>query len=588
MSCQNIFPRRVFRLGFFPGAGRRRGLVGDTCRLPGCFWLLGLAWLAGLSGANTTLGQSQWTLPDDPYQADLLLEKLGHRVTRNEAGAVTALQLESVDFALGDLVVFPELQDLTLSFVSEMQPSLFSGVAQLQSIRSVSILGGDVASDQVFDYLGFLPNLERLSLNYSQELRSLARLGQCRQLKSLSLVNNYELDLGTLAKSAVLPRLTELEITDENSLIDDQLAQVVVPFPHLQSLRLAAQTSLTDRGLSSLAGCSELRELSIWNCPSVTGAFLADFPNHSLRRLEWVLSGLDADSLPRFARFSELESLTLRPGMNGTQVDLGFLSDLVHLTQLDLEIPNDGNKTLSAISQIKGLRRLKLGGVNRFDEKQFEVLAELTELRELDLSGNGRLGGGAVLAAISRLTKLEKLAIPGAQLANADWTCLAALQELQSLELTSGLNLGDTHLDILSRLPSLVEFRATLGSKVTDAGLSSLGRLPRLKILSLSGVSHLTGSGFSAFSSESPLEELHLSGSRKLEPAGLESLRRFSNLKLLDLADCEIRADHLRSLRHLPALESFFANNLGLLPRDELEQCLLTWKKFKFIMGSGE
>ena len=206
-----------------------------------------------------------------------------------------------------------------------------------------------------------------------------------------------------------------------------------------------------------------------------------------------------------------------------------------------------------------------------------EVLARLTQLGSLDLSGNQLT---SLPEALGQLTQLEKLDLSGNQLASLP-EALRKLTQLEKLDLSS------------NRLTSLPEALSKL-TQLKELGLSSnrltslpeaLSKLTQLKELGLS-FNQLVSLP-EALSKLTQLEKLDLSSNRLV--SSLETLGQLTQLKEMDLSSNQLTLlpEALSKLTQLKEL-GLSSNRLTSLPEvlsklTQLEKLGLSYNQLKSL-----
>jgi hypothetical protein len=147
-------------------------------------------------------------------------------------------------------------------------------------------------------------------------------------------------------------------------------------------------------------------------------------------------------------------------------------------------------------------------------------LKRLTLLQTLDLSGTDVTDAG--LPKLKALTKLKSLGLCRTQVTDAGLVHLKELTNMESLGLeeTQVTDAGLVHLRGLAKL----EMVSLLDTQVSDTGLAELKTLPKLKWLSLSRT-HITDDGLTHLTVLTNLETLYLSDTRATDE-GIEKLQR--------------------------------------------------------------
>ncbi len=247
--------------------------------------------------------------------------------------------------------------------------------------------------------------------------------------------------------------------------------------------------------------------------------------------------------------------------------DLRCLRGLTNLKSLTLGHDDDVESThewLAALGELIQLERLYLRGWNLSGD-ELACLTVLTNLKSLTLERCGdrdEVKTHEWLAALGRLTQLERLCLTGFCFRSDGLACLAGLGNLRALgfkdycwpdsssdedcmeeeaagteedgEITDELENMDkphlfAHLPALPRLETIdLEYSA-----VGDGDLARLAVVPRLKSLNLTGTS-VTAAGLAELARLECLEELAIDNIIA-SAAGLESLRAQAHLKALHI-----------------------------------------------------
>jgi Leucine-rich repeat (LRR) protein len=274
-------------------------------------------------------------------------------------------------------------------------------------------------------------------------------------------------------------------------------------------------TYVTDRGIEQLGRLRQLEDLRLDTAEFITDSAMSHLrANPALRRL--VLRGTDITDvgLPYVAELKGLTSLDISFSMLG---DVG-LESLPELTELE-ELKLGGNLitgiNLNFLKLLPKLKKLSFHGIQRrnasacwsplITDLDLDSISLLSGLEELDLGigislgmrgepaapggGNCRVTGGIQvsdlgLAKLSKLKKLRRLDVSGAQLTPAGLKVLQSLPQLERLSLWNVPALDDSAAAVLAAIPSLVNLDMSYTS-ISDEGLRSLAALPNLKLLYL-------------------------------------------------------------------------------------------------------
>ncbi|MBI4905012.1 MAG: hypothetical protein HY820_15350 [Acidobacteria bacterium] len=294
-------------------------------------------------------------------------------------------------------------------------------------------------------------------------------------------------------------------------------------------------TYVSDRGVERLQQLRQLEELTLDTAEFITDAAISYLrSNRALRRL--VLRGTDVTdiSLPYIAVLTELRVLDLSYTMLGD----GGLESLPALAKLE-ELYLGGTRITGInfhfLKLLPKLKVLRLGGIQRrnggacwtptITDRDLDPIALLPELEELHLGvglglgrvgargpgargeGNCRLTGGIHItdlgvAKLTKLKKLRRLDLSGADITPASATTLTAMPQLERLSLWNCRTMDDAaaaKLDAPRTLASLDLSDTPIG----DAAMDALSRLPRLQQLYLTNT-RVTATGLDSFRRRRP------------------------------------------------------------------------------------
>jgi Leucine-rich repeat (LRR) protein len=245
---------------------------------------------------------------------------------------------------------------------------------------------------------------------------------------------------GQLPALRYLRRLRHLVMRELNGnrYVDDLEALKGVP----SLTHLDATVSRQFRDLSPLITLKQLQWLELRNCAGVT-------------------------DISPLADLTSLQELRLR-GCS-TLLDLAPLAALRSLKHLTVS----GASVLHDVSLLADLSRLQILNLSRSSVEDLRPLANISSLRELDLSGTLVTD----VAMLTSLSQLQALDLSGTRVGNA--APLGNLSDLRSLNLSRTLVTDVAPLTTLSRLQEL----DLSGTQVTD--VASLANLPELRSLNL-------------------------------------------------------------------------------------------------------
>ena len=142
--------------------------------------------------------------------------------------------------------------------------AILAAISQIPALTELSVVGVFADADSL-DALAKASTLEVLRLlSVTVSDRSLAALGQLKNLKQLRLACNGDLTAAAAAKLVGLNQLTLLEL--QVSSLDDVGLATMVNLPALEELDITS-SKITGTGLKALASLRQLKRLSIPNAP---------------------------------------------------------------------------------------------------------------------------------------------------------------------------------------------------------------------------------------------------------------------------------------------------------------------------------
>ena len=325
---------------------------------------------------------------------------------------------------------------------------------------------GDPFDESILTQLKLLPDLKRLRIAWRTRDKMLTNSG-LETISGLERLELLEFSSAMDANSAdlsVLARLKNLQTLrfPRAAPLNDQLLAALDGLTSLKEFHCYGTSGgLTDTGVSHLKNNRDLEVLDIRET-SGTGSFLADFVGCPLRELSAIAvynqSGLVQDEfMQRLSEFPELRSLDL--------------TGQAKLTR----------QTLATISQLKHLQILLLDNCTGLKDADFAMLAELPNLRTLELRDTHAADISA--AAIAQIPRIESVKMRCDDLTDIGLKSLSAAFSLQRLEVASESisDLGVRSLGRINRLDTL-----SIGSsKVVGTGLEPIADLPSLRDVNL-------------------------------------------------------------------------------------------------------
>jgi len=314
-------------------------------------------------------------------------------------------------------------------------------------------------TDRHADELEKLEGVQDLSLASTDITKAGLRfLKKLPHLRSLDLTSVQLTDTGA---NSGLGGLADLE-----SLKSLNLSDTCVEGGGLGSLRCLSilqrlflrRTPVKDRELQVLAKAQtvlDVLDLTSTEIGREPMAFLSALG--SLTTLVLERTQITDESLRFIGQLKNLRELDLTSCTNITGAGLAHLANLTRLERLQLHFTRIGDEGAANLRNLSGLKWLGLRSAGVTD-KALEFISGLTDLETLLLQET-RVGGEQAMASLSKLKKLNFLALWGSDVTDKALKCIARLEALQSL------GIG--------------------GTLVTDAGLEELGHLPFLRMCSL-------------------------------------------------------------------------------------------------------
>lgn len=305
---------------------------------------------------------------------------------------------------------------------------------------------------------------------------------------------------------------------------------------------------------------------------------------------------VDDDLLASIGQLSDLEELEVIGG-SGTNAGLTHLRRLTKLYSLRIE-RGDASYSgagLSELRQLMGLRKLELRDIPLADT-DIVFLPKMTELRDLQIYGQGVRLTDAAMAYLPSLTRLETLILNTTEVSDRGMTYINGLTRLECLRLgstrvtTQGIrSLGGAHglidlwiseslIDDLSPIRHLAELRLlSLGRcPIDDSGLASVTSFKSLETLYLYRT-RVTGAGISRLQGLPKLVALQLSGA-PITDAVLTDIATLS-IHSLFLSDTQVTDAGLVTLRRIPVL-----NRLSLARTPISDNGLAELARFPFLV----
>ncbi|CAI0388764.1 unnamed protein product [Linum tenue] len=286
---------------------------------------------------------------------------------------------------------------------------------------------------------------------------------------------------------------------------------------NLQEMTLNYCESITEHGLEHISGLNSLTSLSFKRSNAITAEGMQAFSNLvNLEKLDLERCSQIHGGLVHLKGLTKLESLNVRCCKCITDLDMKALTGLANLKELQI---SNCNITDFGVSLLRGLEKiimLNLEGCNVTTEC-LDSLAALVNLAYLNLSRCGLSDEGC--EKFSELKKLKVLSLAFNNITDAVLVHLKGLKNLESLNLDS-CKIGNEGLANLSGLP--LKSMELSDTEVGSSGLRHLSGLNQLESLNLS-FTLVTDGGLRRLSGLTSLRSLNLDA-RQITDTGLAAL----------------------------------------------------------------
>ena len=350
------------------------------------------------------------------------------------------------------------------------------------------------------------------------------------RLRYLQLDRNDAVDLDRLKRlNDACPELTTLNIS-RCLQIRDSCTTAFLPMRHLRSLHVDYCDWITDAFVEGLARHPSLTELSMVAACRIS--LVEPVLSEQLRILNLsACRGLDRQCLPNLARLKKLSRLYLSdsPAALALNDGIGFLKPLHSLTSLSL----------------------RSSGLNL---PLFQVLGEMTQLMELDISQNPDITS-ACISCLAELTKLQRLDL--SRCPNVTETSLLTLARFTSLEHLDISKTGIKDDGLQSLIPmqgALLRSFTAMKCRPTFPFLSGLSQSTQLTTLSLTDCSFDPADTY-LFGACTSLQHLDISSAIGITDSLFPHLTRLIHLQTLNVGSSyTITSAGIAHLKSLPQL----------------------------------
>jgi len=347
-----------------------------------------------------------------------------------------------------------------------------------------------------------ITTLQKLDL-YGNEDISEADLSHLVALKAL-----WYLDIGRCSnispenlRAIVQMNLHELHI--RNSKITDSHLTVVSRMQSLKKLNVFRNPDITNLGLSELASLTKMVNMDMSYCMKITAIGLASLIFLPIEELRVTWCACDDSHLAVISNIKTLRKLDLFHNPNITDLSLACLSTLHNLQSLDLS--NCRNVSPAGLADIVNLplKELYFSYVKCTDA-HLAVIGKMKRMVRLDVSDMG----------------------DNVEITDAGLCHLSGLEELQSLNIGSCVNITSEGLNSISHIP--LEELQMKRAALTDDHLEVIGRIKTMVKIDISDNKNITTTGLNYLKSLPCLEKLDISRCRFTD-----ELPAFTGLKII-------------------------------------------------------
>ncbi len=257
----------------------------------------------------------------------------------------------------------------------------------------------------------------------------------------------------------------------------------------------------------------------------------------------------------------KITEISITDGSALTVEDIKLFATAKDLTKLQiLNFRGLGSNDVEPLFQLKNLKSLSLTNTVIDDSAVEKIVKALPDLTDLNLSSNANMSS-QVLKPISELKGLESLLLMQNRLNDISTRKLAQLKELKVLDLRGNMEAGDLTLKVLSGLPNLkaLKHRSTA---VTDYGielLSENGSIENLLIQDFA-ISDASGPFIAKLLKLTQLEIIRCQG------FGNDGVKALAGMPLqrLTLRDLPVVADDaMLVFQDMPKLKRLYLHELG-------------------------
>ena len=274
-----------------------------------------------------------------------------------------------------------------------------------------------------------------------------------------------------------------------------------------------------------------------------------------------LLDKLGPDAHATLLPVNVMTEIVIQDGSVLTAEDIALFGRLTDLEKFQLYNFRSLNDEMAA--QLMGLKKMKaLALTNSLisDGTVDRIITSFPDLIELNLSSNTMLTNAA-LKAIGRMSGLERLTVIQNRFDDLGTIHLANLQNLRVLDLRGNMDASDMTMEVVADLPKLTALKHR-SSTVTDYGVECLIRSKTLSSLLMQDF-NVTGQAGQSIAQLEKLTQLEIFRCQGFTSDGVLALKgmKLSRLTLRDLPVIDDEA--MEVFTDLPALKRLYLHELA-------------------------
>ncbi|MEN6644022.1 MAG: hypothetical protein ABFE08_16415 [Armatimonadia bacterium] len=309
------------------------------------------------------------------------------------------------DEVLASFAKIPALRSLMLNECHKVTDVGVKRLAALQDLQYLNVAKCELVTSEGVKALSACPKLASLNLWGTQGFADVTALTGLTSLRALVMFS--KLDSKTLPELGKLKKLQTLNMSGNNFERDYSF---LAALPELETLTIADDHMLSDIGKSDLAGCRNLKSLSLPNCGGLTGSVA---PLAALTQLESLslsyCQEFTGEGLRELAVLPKLEALSITEASKVGSPALGEIAALTQLKSLNLWNCDLSDAGLAQLASLKGLQKVGLAG-KAITDVTLQLLGGLPALEEVSLRDTIEVTDAGLLA-LAQAPAMKRVAI---------------------------------------------------------------------------------------------------------------------------------------------------------------------------------